>query len=45
VISNSVENERKKIDARSYELKGEVDDSIIKQMSESMIAFTHEENL
>lgn len=33
---NSVENERKRIDADLTELKGEVDDSIIKQMSESM---------
>jgi predicted ATPase len=33
---NSVENERKKIDADLSELKGEVDDSVIKQMSESM---------
>jgi len=33
---NSVENERKRIDADLTELKGEVDDSVIKQMSESM---------
>jgi len=33
---NSVENERKRIDADLGELKGEVGDSIIKQMSESM---------
>ena len=33
---NSVENERKRIDGDLTELKGEVDDSIIKQMSESM---------
>lgn len=33
---NSVENERKRIDADLTELKGEVDDAIIKQMSESM---------
>ena len=33
---NSVENERRKIDSDLHDLKGNVDDSIIRQMSDSM---------